>query len=88
MKRLFTLPTLSAALVAGGLLTACGGGSDDPAPLDVEVPVTAAATSGDFTAYAVAQVELDTTRPRSDPLNLDTVETPPSSETADPVDFD
>lgn len=77
-------PMLPLALVA--LLTACGGGGSDPVATDTEVPASATRSSDAYVAYTQAMVHA--VGDDADALSLALVEAPPTSDTADPVDFD
>ena len=69
-------------LLAGALLSACGGGSDDMSTTAVsnEVPATATASIAAFASYAGALDASDA----AEPLDVSSV-TPPTSDTDEPV---
>jgi hypothetical protein len=72
------------ALLAGGLVSACGGGGDDtPAPV-TEVPDTALASPAAFTQFARSLPAADT----AEPLDLARVDVAPTSETDEPASLD
>jgi len=76
---------LAALCLGAGLLSACGGGGDDhftPPPL-TEVPASATTSAESFTQFGIDQAAA--TSETDEPLSLDTVTTPPTSETAEPV---
>ena len=75
---------LSLALVTW--LAACGGGGSDPVVVDTEVPASATRSSDAYVAYTQAMVR--TVDDAADALSLAMVDAPPTSDTADPVDFD
>lgn len=77
-------PMLPLALVA--LLTACGGGGSDPVAADTEVPASATRSSDAYVAYTQAMVRA--VDDAADALSLALVDAPPTSDTADPADFD
>jgi len=78
---------LLALCLGAGLLTACGGGGSDhpdvPPAAITEVPASATVSAEAYTAFGVGQAmnASDT----DEPLSVDTVTTPPTSETAEPV---
>lgn len=76
------LTSIPLALLAGALLTACGGGGGDGAASagTDEVPTYATTTAEAFTTYTTSLPEED----RIEPLTLDSV-VPPTSETAEPA---
>jgi multidrug efflux pump subunit AcrA (membrane-fusion protein) len=78
MRSLALLPLL----LAGALLSACGGGSDDaPATATAnEVPATATVSVAAFASYAGMLDAVDS----SEPLDVSSV-TPPTSDTDEPV---
>jgi hypothetical protein len=82
------LRTLALVAAAGAMLAACGGGGTSYVALDEQVPESATSSSEAYTSYAQLQVQLDDVRPRETPLALDLIAMAPTSETADPVDFD
>lgn len=74
------------ALVAGALLSACGGGGgadDSPAPL-TEVPDSALVSPSAYTEFARGLGALDT----AEPLTLGRLEVAPTSETDEPAALD
>jgi hypothetical protein len=72
------------ALVAGALLSACGGGGDDaPAPL-VEVPDSALTSSAAYTQFVRGRAADDT----AEPLTLGRLDVAPTSETDEPAPLD
>ena len=75
----FKAIVVSAAAIV--LLAACGGGSDGPVA-DGEVPSSATDSPQAYSAYAGSLAANDS----AEPLNVDKV-TPPTSETAEPVDI-
>ena len=77
---------LAGALATAALLAACGGGGSDPDPVATEVPASAALTPEAYAQYTQALVQA--TDDLSEALSLAMVDAPPTSETADPVDFD
>jgi hypothetical protein len=74
-------------LVAGLALAACGGDGAEPEAIATDVPATAAQSPETWVAYATALVA-DVGDETSSALGLAAVDAPPTSETADPVDFD
>jgi hypothetical protein len=70
-------------LMLGGsaLLAGCGGGDDTPPPTS-QVPASASATAGGFTAYLQALVA-STSTDGLEPVDVSTV-TPPGDDTSEP----
>ncbi|WP_349741291.1 hypothetical protein [Roseateles cavernae] len=81
--------TLLLGLLAGALLSACGGSDHDdtvvasPPAGPAEVPDSALASSASFTQFAIEQSQ--TGSDSAEPLGADKVSVPPSSETDEPV---
>lgn len=80
--------TLGMALVAAGLLAACGGGDDYiepvvPPAVAASVPDSALASSSAYTQF-VSQTATASSE-TSEPLTASNVNVPPSSETDEPV---
>jgi len=67
-------------VVVAALLAACGGGGDDGSVEDTAVPAAAADTPAAYTDFAVAQAA--TPSESAEPLSLDNLAMPPTSETA------
>jgi hypothetical protein len=74
--------SLIAGVVVTALLVACGGGGGGSAD-DNSVPATATESTAAYTDFTVALAA--TPSESADPLNLDSVAMPPTSETDDPV---
>lgn len=71
-------------LLAGALMSACGGGGDDgPAPMQ-EVPDTALASPAGFMQFARGLPAGDD----SEPLNLQRVDVAPTNEAEEPASLD
>jgi hypothetical protein len=83
-----TTRLLLCTLLGAAGLAACGGGDSTadvtPPPPLTEVPVSAAASPGAYTTFALQQAADDT----AEPLSLDTFAMAPASESDDPVVLD
>ncbi len=81
--------TILLGLLAGALLSACGGSDHEdvvvvPPPAGpAQVPDSALASSASFTQFAIEQSQ--TASDSAEPLGADNVSVPPSSETDEPV---
>ena len=81
--------TLAGGLLAAAavlLLAACGGGDDGPAmppPQADQVPQSAMVSVEALDSYALAQTA--TAQDSAEPLKMDRVSMPPTSETAEPI---
>jgi hypothetical protein len=78
------LKLMAGSLLTALLLTACGGGGKGEAPVAPDVPDEALASSEGYTEWAKSLRPSDS----ADPLNMDRLETAPSSETAEPASLD
>lgn len=80
--------TILLGLLAGALLSACGGSDHEdvvvvPPAGPAQVPDSALASSASFTQFAIEQSQ--TASDSAEPLGADNVSVPPSSETDEPV---
>jgi hypothetical protein len=73
------------ALLAGALMSACGGGGGDDSPSPVqEVPDTALASPAAFTEFSRGLAASDGT----EPMTMTRVDMAPTSETDEPASLD